>query len=139
MREIMLIIHFIGLAMGLGTSIGFMILGIASSKLEKDEAQKFMLNAFALSKMGQIGLVILVLSGGYLMTPFWQTLPEMPLLIVKLALVVVLIVLITAMAFATKKAKNGDLKVQQKTIPTLGRFALLTVLIIITLAVYTFH
>ncbi len=139
MREVMLIIHFIGLAMGLGTSIGFIFLGIAASKMEKEEARKFGLNAFAMSKMGQIGLVLLVISGLYLMTPFWKTLPVMPLLIVKLILVVVLIALITFMAFAMKKAKNGDLVAQQKTIPTLGRIAMLTVLIILTLAVFIFH
>ena len=135
----MLIVHFIGLAMGLGTSIGFMFLGIAASKMKKEEAQKFGLNTFALSKMGQIGLVLLVISGMYLMTPFWKTLPEMPLLITKLVLVLVLIVLITVMAFAMKKAKKGDLEVQQKTIPTLGRIAMLTVLIILILAVFIFH
>ncbi len=139
MREVMLIIHFIGLSMGLGTSIGFMILGIAASKMKKEEAQKFGLNTFALSKMGQIGLVLLVVSGLYLMTPFWKTLPDMPLLIIKLGLVAVLIGLITVMSFAMKKAKNGDLVAQQKTIPTLGRIALLTVLIILTLAVFIFH
>lgn len=135
----MLIIHFIGLAMGLGTSIGFMFLGIAASKMKKEEAQKFGLNTYALSKMGQIGLVLLVISGLYLMTPFWKTLPEMPLLIIKLALVVVLIILITVMAFAMRKAKKGNLEVQLKTIPTLGRIAMLTVLMILTLAVFIFH
>ncbi len=139
MREIMLIIHFIGLAMGLGTSIGFMILGIAASKMEKEEARKFGINTFALSKMGQIGLVLLVISGLYLMTPFWKTLPQMPMLIVKLVLVVVLIALITAIAFAMKKAKSGDLTAQQKTIPSLGKIALITVLVIITLAVFIFN
>ncbi len=41
MREVMLIIHFIGLSMGLGTSIGFMILGNVASKLAKEDAKKF--------------------------------------------------------------------------------------------------
>ena len=55
MREVMLIIHFIGLAMGAGTAFGFLFLGIASSKFEKKEGEKFMVNALFLGKMGQIG------------------------------------------------------------------------------------
>ena len=78
MRDIMLIVHFIGLAMGLGTSIAFMIFGIASSKMEKEEGQKFIVNAFTLSKMGNIGIVLLIISGGYLITPYWPILTSMP-------------------------------------------------------------
>lgn len=139
MREIMLIIHFIGLGMGLGTGIGFIFLGKTASKLEKEEAGKFMINAFSLAKMGQTGLVILVISGLYLMTPFWKTLHATPTLITKLGLVVILIGLIVVNSIAMKKAKNGDLLNQRKKIQTLGRISLITVLIIIILAVSTFH
>lgn len=135
----MLIIHFIGLAMGLGTSFGFMFLGIAASKMEKEEARKFGLNTFALSKMGQIGLVLLIVSGLYLMTPYWVALTAMPLLIIKLVMVTILTVLIILLATNMKKAKNGDLNAHQKTIPALGRIALITVLIIVILAVLVFH
>jgi len=40
MREAMLIIHFLGLAMGLGTSFAIMFLGIAGSKMDKEEGKK---------------------------------------------------------------------------------------------------
>lgn len=39
MREAMLIVHFLGLAMGLGTSFAFMFLGMVSDKMEKEEGQ----------------------------------------------------------------------------------------------------
>ncbi|MGK2863934.1 MAG: hypothetical protein ACSLE0_18520 [Chitinophagaceae bacterium] len=139
MREIMLIIHFIGLAMGLGTSFGFMFLGIASSKMEQTEAQKFMLNAFALTKMGQIGLVLLIVSGGYLMTPYWKTLSSTPLLIIKLVLVIVLAALIGIISATAKKAKKGDTALHLKKIRPIGQLALITALAIVILAVYIFH
>ncbi|MCB0639038.1 MAG: hypothetical protein KDC54_20555, partial [Lewinella sp.] len=63
MREAALIIHFIGLAMGLGTSFAFMFLGIASSKMEKNDGINFMLKAMSISRMGHIGLTLLILSG----------------------------------------------------------------------------
>lgn len=138
MREIMLIVHFIGLAMGLGTSIGFIFLGIAGSKMEMPERKKFMLNAFALSRMGKTGLVLLILSGGYLITPYWKSLTDMPLLIAKLSLVLLLIILIIIISTMMAKAKKGEDKYLAK-IPVIGRFSLLTVLAIVVLAVYIFH
>jgi uncharacterized membrane protein len=139
MREIMLIVHFLGLAMGLGTSIGFQFLGKAASKMEKDEALKFAVNSFALGKMAQIGLTLLVISGGYLMTPFWSILPFNTLLIVKLSMVFVLIIFLIITAITIKKAKIGDTKTHLKKIKILGKLSLLTTLIIVVLAVYIFH
>jgi len=54
MRTAMLMIHLLGLAMGVGTSFAFMFLGIAESKMEKEERMKFALNSFALSRMGDV-------------------------------------------------------------------------------------
>ena len=68
MRETMLIFHFIGLAMGLGTSFAFIFLGKASAKMEESESQKFTLNTLALGRMGHIGLTVLVISGLFLMS-----------------------------------------------------------------------
>jgi uncharacterized membrane protein len=139
MRDTMLIIHFIGLAMGLGTSIGFMILGISGSKMEENKLKQFVVDVLPLGKMGQLGLVLLIISGGYLMTPHWSQLGEMPLLIVKLCLVVVLAIVILLIASAGKKAKNGAVDAYLKKVPVLGRVSLLVALAIVVLAVMVFH
>lgn len=111
MRDAMLIIHFIGLAMGLGTSLAHMFLGMASGKMEKAEAVKFVLHSFALSKMGHIGLTLLVVSGIYLMTPLWSNLMSMLLLIGKLVLVLILSELIGMISAKARKAKAGDAEI----------------------------
>lgn len=139
MREIMLILHFIGLAMGLGTSFGFMFLGIAASKMEKSEAQNFMLKAFALGKMGYIGITLLVISGGYLITPFWKTLFDTPLLVTKLGLVLLLIIFIGIVSVMTSRAKKGEAEKYLKKIPVIGTLSLVTTLAIVAVAVYIFH
>jgi uncharacterized membrane protein len=139
MREIMLIFHFLGLAMGLGTSFGFMFLGIAASKMEKSEAQDFMLNAFALGKMGYTGITLLLISGGYLITPYWKILFDKPLLMAKLGLVLLLIIFIITVSVMTARAKKGEAEKYLQKIPVIGRFALLTTLAIVVLAVYVFH
>ena len=138
MREIMLIIHFIGLAMGLGTSFGFMFLGIAASKMENEKARSFTINSLALSKMGYIGITLLIITGFYLITPYWSILADFPFLIVKLGLVLVLVVLIILLGTAAKKAKQGDFEGQIKKIQMLGRFSLLTAVTIVVMAVLTF-
>jgi len=139
MREIMLIIHFISLAMGIGTSIGYIFLAKGSSKMENTERQKFMINSFSLSRMGQTGLVLLILSGGYLMTPYWGILSTTPLLIAKLILVLLLVVMILIIHSMMSKAKKGEAEKYLPKIPVMGSITLLIVLTIVILAVYIFH
>ncbi|MFY0625586.1 MAG: hypothetical protein JXR07_04795 [Reichenbachiella sp.] len=139
MREIMLITHMIGLAMGLGTSFAFMFLGIAAAKMEKEEAINFTVKAFTLRKMGNIGLGLLFISGGYLMTPYWSQLTEMPTLLAKLILFIVLGALLGILGGKAKKAQQGNPEEQLPKIKTLGRIALLVALTIVVLAVLTFN
>ncbi len=139
MKDVMLIIHFIGLVMGVGTSLAIIFLGKAKSKMEKQERLNFSLNTLVLGKMGQIGLFLLVLSGGYLMTPHWQSLSDSFLLITKLSLVGILIVLIVVISSYAKKAKKGAAEKSLKKIDVLVKAALFTGLSIITIAVSYFH
>ena len=138
MRDVMLIVHFIGLAMGVGTSFAMMFLGIAANKLDVEERADFMIKASFVTKMGHIGLLLLFLSGGHLMTPYWSQLGSMPTLIAKLVLFVILGGLIGVMSAKLKKAKAGDPS-QLLTVKKMGPFTLLTSILIVVLAVLTFH
>jgi uncharacterized membrane protein len=138
MRTAMLIIHFLGLAMGVGTSFGSMFLGIAGKKMEKEERKKFALNSFALSTMGHIGLSMLIISGLYLITPFWGSLASMPLLIAKLVLVLVLTVAVSLATVYTQRAKKGDTEANLKKLASLGRVNLISGIAIVVLAVLIF-
>lgn len=135
----MLIAHFLGLAMGLGTSFAFFFLGMARSKMEKEEGKKFALNALAMSRMGHIGLALLILSGGYLMTPYWVLLGSRPLLIAKLLLVLGLVFTVSLQSVYAKRAKKGGSKANLKKIATLGRISLLSTIAIVILAVLIFR
>ena len=135
----MLITHFLGLAMGLGSSFAFMFLRIAGSKMEKEEGQKFALNTFAMSRMGHIGLTLLITSGGYLMTPHWAVLASRPLLIAKLLLVLVLVFTVSLLSVYAKRAKKGDTEANLRKIASLGKVSLLSTIAIVTLAVLIFR
>ena len=139
MYTTMLTLHFLGLAMGVGTSFGFMFLGMASGKMEKEERIKFQVNVLALSRMGHIGITLLIISGLYLMTPYWGILSSSPALIAKLVLVLVLAALIGIISSIGKKARQGDAETQFKKIEPLGKIALLTGVVIVILAVYIFQ
>ena len=140
MRDAALIIHFIGLAMGLGTSFAFMFLGIASSKMEQKEAGKFMTNALVLSKMGNWGLVLLFLSGGYLATDLWANIFADTLFLTKMILFLALGALLGIISSNAKKAKAADdpNPIIQK-IAGIGRFTMLIGLAIVIIAVLRFH
>ena len=137
MREVMLIVHLLGLVLGVGTSFAFLFLGMRTSKLDSAEAPKFAINTLYLGTMGHIGLTMLIISGGYLMTPYWELLSSKPLLIAKLSLVVVLTIFIIILGVAAKKAKKGDLTVLKK-IRKMGPFTLLISVAIVILAVLVF-
>ena len=135
----MLIVHFLGLAMGLGASFAFMFLGIAGSKMDKEEGKKLALNTFAIGRMGRIGLAMLIISGLYLITPFWGSLSAMPMLIAKLILVLVLTITVILLSFYSKRAKKGDTDANLKKIANLGKVSLLSGITIVLLAVLIFQ
>lgn len=135
----MLIIHLTGLTMGIGTSFAHMFLGMAASKMDKEEALKFNLNTIAVSRMGHIGITLLILSGLYLIIPYWPKLSDYPFLIAKLLLVLVLVILISIISVYARKARNGEAEKYLKKIRMLGPVSLLTGLTIVTLAVLNFH
>ncbi len=135
-------LHFLGLAMALGTSFAFMFLRTAGSKMENAEGKTFILNTFSLSRMAHIGLLFLFISGGYLMSSpvnLWAMLGSYPLLIVKLSLFLVLGALIGISSSYAKKAKKEHTDKYLKKISTLGTFSMLVGITIVVLAVTIFH
>jgi hypothetical protein len=137
MREAMLAFHFIGLAMGLGTGFAHAFLGAATTKMTPDEIIKFRMHTLVLSRMGHIGIALLLISGFYLITPYWKILSSAPLLMIKLGLVAILILLISLIGVAARKARQGDLS-QLKKMSNMGKMTLLIGVAIVVVAVVFF-
>jgi len=91
-----------------------------------------------MSTVGHIGLVMLIVSGLYLITPFWGSLASMPMLIAKLALVLTLTVAVSIATVYSKRAKKGDTEANLKKVSALGRVTLLSGIAIVVLAVLIF-
>ena len=135
----MLITHFIGIAMGVGTGIGYMFLAMGAKNMDVSERIKFGMNTFSLSKMGQYGLVLLFLSGGYLMTPYWSQMGDMPLLMTKLVLFLVMAGLMGMNSAKMRKTTMENAATNMPKISSIGKVILLISLVIIVLAVMVFH
>jgi hypothetical protein len=135
----MLIIHFIGLAMALGTGFANLFLGVAAFKLEPTERGKFMSNTMILMRMGHIGLGLLLLSGFGLATPYWKMLDEMPMFIAKLCVVALLVIMISVITILARKAQQQGNPAGLAKLKPLGILNFLLGITIVVLAVLTFH
>lgn len=139
MRELMLVIHFIGLAMALGAGFANLFLGSVASKLEPAERGSFMSKLVVLGRMGQIGLGLLLFSGLGLLTPYWKVLSEMPFLITKLSFVGILIISVSRILFLVSKAKKENNPALMMKIKPWSMLNFFLAIAIVILAVLTFH
>lgn len=141
MYETLLILHFLGLALGLGASFAMLTLGIAAAKLTPEERGQFMMRASLLSKNGSIGLLLLILSGLGIL--FYRGVGNVMqwgggAFHAKLTLVLVLSGLVGYMQVQLKRAREGGGPAAMAKLPMLGRIALLMSVAIVILAVVAF-
>lgn len=141
MYDFLLILHFLGLALGVGTSFAMLTLGIATKDLAGDDRVKFFQRASLLSKNGSIGLTLLILSGvGFLLARGFGTVFAWGggAFHTKLLLVVILSGCLGYSQVLTKRMRQGDTSAMAK-LPKLGRVMLLLSVGIVICAVVAFH
>lgn len=135
----MLILHFIGLTMGLGTGFAYAFLGKTLAKMSTNEAKEFRHQIKGLVQMGTVGAVLLLISGIYLIIPFWPILTTLPLLILKLVLFLILEILVLIMnQLAIRNFKNNT-EDYLKKIEIMGKLTLIIGVSIVIIAVTIFH
>ncbi len=138
-HDIFLFLHFIGLAMAIGTGFANLFLASAAANLPPAERGAFMIKTTVLVRMGQIGLAILIITGFYLATPYWRTLYAMPTLIAKLSLVGIQIIMVTTTSLLVRKAKKSNNPAMLAKLRPLGLVQFMIGLSIVVMAVLTFH
>ena len=143
MYDLLLILHFLGLALGVGTSFAFLALGIASKDLAPAERLAFVKRTFALSKNGSIGLALLIVSGiGFLLTRGVSAMFAVggPAFHAKLTLVVLLCGFVGYSQVLMKRIRTAsDPAAAAARLPTIGRVMLLLGVSIVICAVLAFH
>ncbi|HEY3430578.1 MAG TPA: hypothetical protein VGK39_07875, partial [Cyclobacteriaceae bacterium] len=108
-------------------------------RLDPSERGSFMAKTMILTRMGQTGLGLLLLSGFYLITPYWKILATMPTLIAKLTLVGVLIIMVTVISLKARKALKENNPALLARLRPLGIVNFLIGITILVLAVLTFN
>ena len=141
MLDLWLIIHFIGLALGVGTGFAVLTLGLATRGMPPAERGEFMRRASILGKNGSFGLLLLIISGlgimigrGVDVVMAWGG----PMFHVKLTLVVILIGTVGYMQVLIRKARSSDGAAAAR-MPIVSRIVLLLGLSIVVFAVLAFH
>jgi uncharacterized membrane protein len=142
MYDLLLILHFFGLALGVGSSFAFLTLGIASKDLAPADRLAFTKRTFVLSRNGAIGLVLLIVSGvGFLLTRGVSEVFQWggPPFHAKLTFVVLLCGLLGYSQVLMKRVRTGSHPDAAKRLPTIARVMLLLNVSIVICAVLAFH
>jgi hypothetical protein len=142
MQEVLLVFHFIGLALGVGTSFAMLRLGIVTKNLPPAERGLVLKHALSLGKNGSLGLVLLIATGlGMLFTRGVSTVfgAGGGAFHVKLTLVLVLSGLVGFSQVLTKRIREKQDPAALATMAKLGPAMLLTGLGIVVCAVLAFH
>ena len=143
MLRVMMVLHYIGLAMGVGTGFAMVTLGFATRNLPPAERAAFMVRASALSRNGAIGLALLIASGIGLIYAHGEPMAVLAwgggFFHAKLTLVLVLILLvgyIHSLQARARRAGGGPLMAR---IAMLGPVTLLVGIAVVVLAVLAFR
>jgi len=142
MHDTLLFLHFIGLALGVGSGFANLNLALSTRDMEMPARVQFMLRAMSLSKNGSIGLLLLILSGlglmferGVAATFAWGG----PMFHAKLTLVVILIGIFGFMQVTIKRVREAGGGPLMARLPKIGQAMLLTSVSIVLFAVLAFH
>jgi uncharacterized membrane protein len=142
MLDLWLILHFLGVALGVGTGFSMFTLGLSTKNLPPADRGAFMQRASVLSRNGSIGLLFLIVSGvGLLMARGVDVVMAWggSWFHIKLTLVVILIGLFGYMQVLMRKSRSADGAAAAARIPILSPIMLLVAVSIIITAVLAFH
>ena len=141
MLDLWLIIHFIGLALGVGAGLAMFRLRSSVTDLPPAERGAFMQRASVLSKNSSVGLLLLIVSGVGLLLGHGVSAVMVaggPMFHTKLTLVVILIGAFGYSQVLMKKARSGDAAAAAR-LPMISNLAVLLGISIIITAVLAFH
>lgn len=142
MLDLWLILHFLGLALGVGTGFAMLTLGLSTSDMTPADRGAFMRRASVISRNSSIGLLLLIVSGvGLLLTRGVDVVMAWggPMFHIKLTLVAILIGVFGYMQVLMRKSRSADGAAAAARLPLIGRVMLLLGVSIVICAVLAFH
>ncbi|MBV6458862.1 MAG: hypothetical protein HONBIEJF_02001 [Fimbriimonadaceae bacterium] len=133
------IVHFLGIAMGFSVSFSGIMLGPLMARATPEEARVLSAVPARMSKLGSVGLVLIWLSGIYLIRPIWTDIGEMEWqLQAKLASVVLLTAAVGTIHILERGAAKGSDRARRR-LPIFGKIATVCALSALVFAVLAFR
>jgi uncharacterized membrane protein len=137
-NEVVLILHFLGLAMGFSVSIGNIVVVNLMAKAAPGERAVLARFPPAISKVGHAGLGLLWATGLTMLYTRWNGLAGMPWQFhVKLTAVILLTLTVAYLTRLEKQVRRGDTAAAAR-IQTFGKVASASALVAVIFAVLTF-
>ena len=137
-NQVLLVLHFVGLAMGLSVSIANGVMGGLIAKSAPEERAVLVRFPPLMSRIGKIGLTLLWLSGAILVQTRWGGFATLPWQFhVKLAAVVLLTLVVTYIHVQEGRMRRGDGSAASR-IQAAGKTGALFALTALIFAVLTF-
>lgn len=135
----LLVLHFLGLAMGFATGFGNMVMAGLMAKATPEERRALAKFPPAIARVGDVGLVLLWLTGLTLVFQKWGGFGVMPgLFHAKLTTVVLMTLVIGFVHSQAKKVAAGDAGAIAKT-QAAGKVIFVLAVTTVALAVWTFN
>lgn len=139
MNKVLLILHFIGLALGFSVSVSNIVMSGLIAKAPPNEKPVLARFLPVMSHVGSVGLLLLWVTGLTMLFTKWNGFGGMPWQFhVKITAVVLLTLTVGFIHRLQKQARLGDPSAPAK-LPTFGKFATLFALTALIFAVLTFE
>jgi hypothetical protein len=138
-NKVLLMLHFLGLVMGL--AVPFANIALAGLMATAAPPEKMILGRFpfAMSKIGKIGLTLLWVTGVTMVFTRWRGFGNLPSMFqFKITAVVLLTIAVGYISMLEMKAKKGDVAAIGR-IQLVGKIAMLFGLLALVFAVLTFN
>ena len=139
LNNVLLILHFLGLALGFSVTFSNIVMSGLIAKAAP--AEKAVLGRFPplMSRVGDVGLVLLWATGGTMLFTKWNGFASMPWQFhVKITAVILLTLTVGYIHHLQKLARQGDATAPAR-LQTFGKFASLFALTAVIFAVLTFE
>ncbi len=139
MRELILIIHILSLILSLGSMTTFIIIRKDISRVSGCESNFALITIRKFLNIAYIGMFFMVLSGLYLIIPFWSAIGTMPLVHIKITAVVLWLFILILLGVSLKRIKPETYLSNDVKIGLLSFLSVLFGLIVVALAIFAFE
>ncbi len=135
----MIIFHVMGLVLSIGSIVFFLIIQKDIFRMKAEISKDVYSIIGKYQRMTHIGMLVMILSGGYLMTPLWSSFGSMHLLHVKVMAVSLWLIVMIILSIILRKAKTGESDKCDKRMVLMNYISLVFAMIVIVVAVLSFH